>query len=120
VLAEHLHVEQHGFRVRVNLHDAHLAAVLAGVDVEGDHAGFVGLDEPRELHAALLERLELAPLSLCVPMKMTAIHCPQPGPGPRRRLSPAVVTPSDIRREVGPVEAGVEAVRMAAAGMRAR
>jgi len=43
------HVELHGVRVRVNLDDPYLGAVLAEVLVERDQAGFVRLDEVTQL-----------------------------------------------------------------------
>src|SRR4029078_581178 len=48
-LPNHPHVELHGLRVRVDLDDCYLGAVLVDVLVECDQAGLIGRDEVTQL-----------------------------------------------------------------------
>lgn len=66
VLPDHLHVELHRGGVRLDLHAADPVGVLVGVDVEGDQARLVGLDDLHELLQALPVLFELALLASSV------------------------------------------------------
>src|SRR5215204_1033424 len=60
VLVGHLLMELHGGRVRVDVDESHLGAVLVDVSVDGKQTGLVRLDELEELSEELLKGFELA------------------------------------------------------------